>query len=261
VYLGAITKNYVLHFRGLGLVESSGTRYLVSWWSVIFFEITMSARYSRPPISTDPVLLAKLKNSLAGASVGDALALNSGIFVQGCNSFGVMGAGLAKIIAHKFPEVFTAYRAAYENDGLSLGQVVFVTPTASRPFWIANAITQNRIGRTPGVRYADLNAIAAAFEIVAVQARSLGLSVHYPIIGAGLGGLPWPEVYDRIEPILAGVVHQLWVHPLDELAALVMAKNNVTALLPLSAAPVDRSVSPPIAPGSPFQARWKRSPR
>lgn len=220
---------------------------------------------SPPPTSTidiaGSVQSSPLSIAVAGACVGDLLSIPSGILVQGCNTLGAMGAGLAKTIAQRFPEVYEAYHSAHKNGGLTLGQVIFVRPTTSRPFWVANAITQDRIGRQAGVRYADLPAIVAAFQTIVVQANLLGLTIHYPLIGAGLGGLPWPEVCAALGPIWNNVAHQLWVHPHDALAKLVRPVSSLVDSSPLT--PPAVSSRPPSCPSrpAPFTGRWARPTR
>ena len=141
---------------------------------------------------------------------GDILSPSSGIVVQGCNAQGVMGSGLAKSIRDRCPQAYTLYRAEFEKNGLRLGQVVWVPPTPTTPFWIANGITQQFYGRDPSVQYVDYSALRNVFKEVKQKAIDLSLPVHYPKIGAGLGGGDWTTIHDIIQEELRDVESCHW---------------------------------------------------
>lgn len=147
--------------------------------------------------------------------VGDVLKNGSGIVVHGCNALGVMGSGIAKQIHQDFPDVYQDYRSVFERDGLRVGDVIWSPPRGNREFWVANAITQERFGRDPRVRYVCYNAIEICFEKIARKAIELTLPVFYPKIGAGLGNGNWSEISKMISEKLIDVDHQLWLHPTD----------------------------------------------
>jgi O-acetyl-ADP-ribose deacetylase (regulator of RNase III) len=135
--------------------------------------------------------------------VKDITTVNQGIIIQGCNSVGRMGSGVAKAIRNKWPQVFLPYyhfcSTIDKNDRQSaLGVVVFVeiTPTLI----IANGITQIFYG-ADGKRYANLDAIHKVLYTVGNHSVNSGmLPIYLPKIGSGLGGLDWDtEVLPIVE--------------------------------------------------------------
>lgn len=144
--------------------------------------------------------------------------VKTGIIVHGCNAQGVMGSGIAKQVKEKWPECFITYRDqlrhAKEAGTNPLGLVfAWPTPDPNGPM-IANAITQDGFGKD-GKRYVSYSAIQAAFKTIAMAASATphGIDVHYPLIGAGLGGGDWSIISDIISNTLdrAGVEHFLWI--------------------------------------------------
>lgn len=125
--------------------------------------------------------------------IGNALEIPQGIIVHGCNSHGVMGAGIALEVKRCFPLVFQVYREEYEKNGLKLGELTFAEVA---PFKIiVNAITQGDYGH--GTRQVDYEAVVTCFENVLEIAQMIEdetgkkLDIVFPMIGAGLGGGNW----------------------------------------------------------------------
>jgi O-acetyl-ADP-ribose deacetylase (regulator of RNase III) len=128
---------------------------------------------------------------------GDLLASHEKVIAHGCNLRGVMGAGVAKGIATRYPGVYDQYRSSYPN--MQLGDAFPVVTIEPGPWGntrvIYNLMTQDDVGPC-----ANLAAIAAAVGDMAraldsmPHGRSLGDVVGIPRIGAGIGGLSWPDV-------------------------------------------------------------------
>lgn len=154
-----------------------------------------------------------MKNSRIGSAIQEdgLLAVRTGIIVHGCNARGVMGSGLAAQVRAVYPQAWRAYREHYEKQGLSPGQVVWCRISAQPPLAIANAITQDGYGRHGC--FLDMDALAKCFAAIAVVASKHGLTVHYPMIGAGLAGGDWSRIEPVIERELAGCAHKLWLPP------------------------------------------------
>ena len=127
---------------------------------------------------------------------GDLLSVKEGIIVHGCNSHGIMGAGVALAIKTKYPAAYymSGYRLSEER---KLGEIYWWD---NEPLYIANAITQKDFGRD-GNRYVNYSAIAKAFyevfEFAKHKMHKKILDVHFPMIGAGLGGGDW-EIIEQI---------------------------------------------------------------
>lgn len=152
---------------------------------------------------------------------GDILTVSKGIILHGCNSLGLMGKGLAKQVKHKYPQVFQDYsRYCYsarchpdclnysEPGELILGKII-TTPINSRLI-VISGITQLTIGNDPNVKYANLNAIQQVFRQVNEIAVNLGLEVHMPKIGCGLGGLDWIQVSGLLTMFSSEVKINIW---------------------------------------------------
>ena len=115
---------------------------------------------------------------------GNIIHVNEGIIVHGCNSLGVMGAGVAKVIKTKYPECYKTYEEHVFNNQDLLGTVAW--HRVNEKLRIANTITQKNVGTNK--RQVDYEAIAKCFEEVYAEAYSLDLQVFFPKIGSGLGG-------------------------------------------------------------------------
>lgn len=176
---------------------------------------------------------------------GDILTLKRGILVHGCNCFGVMGSGIARLIRDKWPGVFQVYREAHLRGRLLLGDVLpvayapedqgsLVTFEPSEPPFseavsrhlagtfsglpeeliVVNAMTQYDFGGDPSRVYVDYDALEAAFKRVYLLSRDSGLPVHFPAIGCGLANGQWSEVEKRIEAALGPSIEKtLWLLP------------------------------------------------
>lgn len=143
---------------------------------------------------------------------GNILDATNGIIVHGCNAQGVMGSGLAKALRDKYPQAFEAYHEVYERQGLELGNVVLAEITET--LVIANAVTQWHYGRDK-IKYVSYPAIQHTFAQIADAANQLNIQVHYPMIGAGLGGGDWAiisEIIDTAFEPYPDVVRTLWIY-------------------------------------------------
>lgn len=147
---------------------------------------------------------------------GNLLDVTEGIIVHGCNAQGVMGSGVALAVKKKYPDCFYAYLREHEECTLVLGDIVWWNNDMDgqkniplqKMFFIANAITQQHYGTDR--RHVNYWAIANAFKEVMRQARTTKTVVHFPKIGAGLGGGDWNIIeqiindcdpYDKVQKI------------------------------------------------------------
>lgn len=119
--------------------------------------------------------------------VGDLfLNVEHGYIMHGCNAQGVMGSGVAKIVRDTYPAAFERY--ARQHPHYILGEVIPVV--VDENLVIVNAITQEFFG-TDQVQV-DYDAVKAACVNVKNLVESATLikstDIHFPFIGAGLGG-------------------------------------------------------------------------
>lgn len=124
---------------------------------------------------------------------GDLFSTPDRFIVHGCNSQGVMGSGVAKLIREKYPKAYDDYRKKYVEGGnkLDLGILIPSSPQPDKRF-IINAITQGGYGYD-GQKFASYDAIDMVMKKLSVVI-SVDDPISMPKIGAGLGGADWNVV-------------------------------------------------------------------
>jgi O-acetyl-ADP-ribose deacetylase (regulator of RNase III) len=127
---------------------------------------------------------------------GDILSEDAEALVNTVNCVGFMGRGIALEFKKAWPENFKAYAAACRRREVQPGRMfVFETGRLTNPRYIINFPTKRHWrGKS---RIEDIEAgLAALVE----EIRRLGIrSIAVPPLGAGLGGLDWAEVRQRIQ--------------------------------------------------------------
>ncbi|PLR72243.1 macro domain-containing protein [Bacillus sp. UMB0728] len=132
---------------------------------------------------------------------GNILNAPENIIGHQVNCQGVMGAGLAKQIRNKYPEVYTNYIEFINECGKKalLGRMQLVTCGENK--WVANLFGQSSYGRQKLV-YTHYGALENAFRHLRSIAKEHDLSVALPFgIGCGLAGGDWEEVYAIIDEV------------------------------------------------------------
>lgn len=141
----------------------------------------------------------------------DILEVTHGVIIHGCNCRGAFSSGLAGQIAKRYPDAKQAYLGhmrrleSFEDPSVLLGDIApaTVTPTLV----IVNAFTQLDYGRDPNVQYVSPAHVQGAFEKLCDRmGRSFVDPVfkhlHYPRIGAGLGGGDWEMLHNLIQMVI-----------------------------------------------------------
>ncbi len=126
---------------------------------------------------------------------GDLLSSGFDTIGHGVNLRGVMGAGIAKTIANRWPTVVAPYRAACRSGRLSLGG--YQGHEAPDGPIIYNLATQRHTGPNAEL-WAVRASVAAALDDVERRGRG-GLAI--PRIGCGIGGLKWSEVREVLRDV------------------------------------------------------------
>lgn len=135
----------------------------------------------------------------------DIFTAQKGFIIHGCNDKGVMGAGIAKVIATRFPGAELVYREASDADQLKFGTCTFYQ--VKKDLWIVNGVTQT-LGVPNPVSYdaiADCFIATLNFMIALEAAQGLpygSLPLLFPKIGAGLGGGDWNAISAKINGAL-----------------------------------------------------------
>ncbi len=143
---------------------------------------------------------------------GDLFSTDIELILHGCNSKGVMGSGVAKIVREMHPTAYEQY-TMWCSKGFRLGQYLAV-PSNNKI--IINAVTQQNYGKAAEqlgsnpVRYVSYDAVA---EIMySLNKVYSGSTIAMPTIGAALGGGDWAVISAIIESELKtvqAVVYQL----------------------------------------------------
>ena len=143
---------------------------------------------------------------------GDLFSTEIELILHGCNSKGVMGSGVAKIVRDRFPGTYAAYQL-WCSKGFRLGQYLAVP---ERNKVIINAVTQQEYGKVAiqtgpnPVRYVSYDAVAEIMH--SLNKVYTGSTIAMPTIGAALGGGDWSVISTIIESELKtvqAVVYQL----------------------------------------------------
>lgn len=131
---------------------------------------------------------------------GDVLTADAEALVNTVNCVGVMGRGVALQFKEAFPQNFKAYAAACKREEVRPGRMlVFETGTMTNPKFIINFPTKRHWRGKSRMEDIEAGLVALVDEIRTRRIKSIAV----PALGAGLGGLSWPDVRKRIEAALA----------------------------------------------------------
>jgi len=124
--------------------------------------------------------------------------------VNPVNCVGVMGAGLAKQFALRYPEILPAYRKACHEGVLQPGSVLMhLMPATGNPRFIVSFPTKHH-WLHPSKSSWIIDGMESMYNALNKEkVESVGL----PAIGCGLGGLPWGTVKKIIENAAAHHPH------------------------------------------------------
>ncbi|PLC14199.1 hypothetical protein BV582_21780 [Bacillus paralicheniformis] len=152
---------------------------------------------------------------------GNILDASEDIIVQQVNCKGVMGAGLAKAILNKYPNVkkeYQSFRNFNLNKGLAekelLGLVNYVRVTDGKV--IANVFAQVNIkkNRYDKTVYTQTEALTKGLKEVKELSKQLNKSIAIPYgIGCGLAGGDWSIISELIDSIFSG--YNVTIYKLD----------------------------------------------
>jgi O-acetyl-ADP-ribose deacetylase (regulator of RNase III) len=122
---------------------------------------------------------------------GDILETDSDVIAHGVNCKGVFGAGLAKEIRDKWPEVYNNYMDKFLRLGWRLGEIQINYPENKI---VVNMATQENYGRDPKKVYVDYSAVAVCLDKLFKYCKEHSLSCAIPKIGCGLANGDWKTV-------------------------------------------------------------------
>lgn len=120
---------------------------------------------------------------------GNLLESGEKVIAHGCNCFHLMGSGIARAIANKWPEVPRVDRAHHKRGDINaLGTISLAT---LEEITVLNLYTQYQPGRS--FEYAALRDCIRKLE------RSKYTDIAIPRIGCGIGGGDWPVVEELLQ--------------------------------------------------------------
>lgn len=120
---------------------------------------------------------------------GDLFSIPAKAIGHGVNCKGVMGAGIAKVMRQRFPEMYEAYKEECRSGRLKPGGF-FPWYDEASDLWIYNIASQDKPGPD-----ATLNWLAEGAADSLDHANNLGIAaINLPQIGCGIGGLEWDDV-------------------------------------------------------------------
>lgn len=129
---------------------------------------------------------------------GDLLKNDCDVIVQQCNCFAKQGAGLAKQIVKKYPEVLVADKEFSVPVGSKDRLGKYSSYKTKSGLTVVNMYAQYRWGR--GVRQTDYDAFEEAFRKVLAEVEGSKVGLPYKI-GSDLAGGDWNTVYSIVEKV------------------------------------------------------------
>jgi O-acetyl-ADP-ribose deacetylase (regulator of RNase III)/uncharacterized protein YwgA len=149
--------------------------------------------------------------------IGDLFASQAQTLVNSVNCVGVMGKGVALEFKKRFPDVFDDYLARCERKKVKLGEPYLYRSRSGRS--VVNFPTKNH-WRSPS-RLID---IEHGLDYFVAHYREWGIvSIAFPPLGCGNGGLEWSEV----GPLIFSRLHHLPM-PIEVYAPYGTPKHELT---------------------------------
>ncbi len=131
---------------------------------------------------------------------GNLLDAQDEALVNPVNTVGVMGKGLALAFRHRFDLNHRLYVEACQAGELQVGKVLATeTGQAVGPRWVVNFPTKQHWRQPSQLRWVSEGLMDLRRFIAQHRVKSIAI----PALGAGLGGLAWPDVRSAIESALA----------------------------------------------------------
>lgn len=131
---------------------------------------------------------------------GDILRADVEAIVNTVNCVGVMGRGIALQFKKAWPDNFKNYAAACKQNEVKPGSMFIVeTSQLTNPKYIINFPTKRHWRGASKIEDVELGLSALARDLKEKEIKSIAI----PPLGAGLGGLDWVDVRQRIEEALS----------------------------------------------------------
>jgi O-acetyl-ADP-ribose deacetylase (regulator of RNase III) len=116
------------------------------------------------------------------------------IIAHGCNTMGIMGAGIALQMRLRYPAMYTAYQKLCSDNSFSDTLCGRIQVWDKDTPIVCNLFTQHHLGR-----HAKLDYINQSFFAMFSYMRAFNLTkVAIPLVGCGIGGLKFNNVFPEI---------------------------------------------------------------
>ncbi|KRP45063.1 O-acetyl-ADP-ribose deacetylase (regulator of RNase III), contains Macro domain [Pseudomonas libanensis] len=163
---------------------------------------------------------------------GNLLEANTEALVNTVNTVGVMGKGIALMFKERFAENYRLYAAACKAGEVETGKVhVTAVNELEGPRWIVNFPTK-RHWRSPS----QMTWITEGLhDLRRFLIENHVTSVAVPPLGAGNGGLKWPEVREQIVEVLSDLDVDVLVFEPSNQYLNVAKRSGVEKLTPARA--------------------------
>jgi|SRR3989344_3522913 len=127
----------------------------------------------------------------------DLFRLNADALAHGCNTKGIMDAGIAREFKRRYPEMFDEYANYCRSDLFRPREVHFYREADGRKPYIVNIATQITPSSGARIEYVEAGLVNVNSSYKAWGIKSLAM----PKIGCGLGGLEWFDVDKIVERV------------------------------------------------------------
>lgn len=134
---------------------------------------------------------------------GDILRADTEAIVNTVNCVGVMGRGIALQFKKAWPDNFKAYAAACNSKNVQPGKMfIFETGQLANPRFIVNFPTKRHWRGASRIEDIESGLFALVEDIQRLGIKSIAI----PPLGAGLGGLDWLVVREKIETAMLPLI-------------------------------------------------------
>lgn len=163
---------------------------------------------------------------------GNLLDAKTEALVNTVNTVGVMGKGIALMFKERFAENFRLYSAACKAGEVETGKIhVTAVNELEGPRWIINFPTKRHWRSPSQIAWITEGLQDLRRFLIEKQVKSVAV----PPLGAGNGGLKWPEVREQIIDVLSDLAVDVLVFEPSNQYLNVAKRNGVEKLTPARA--------------------------
>ena len=127
----------------------------------------------------------------------DLFKLKADALAHGCNTKGIMDAGIALEFKRRYPKMFDEYTDYCRSDLLKPGEVHFYRDADGRKPYIVNIAAQITPSSGARIEYVERGLVNVGRSYKDWRIKSLAI----PKIGCGLGRLKWSDVDNIVRRI------------------------------------------------------------